>query len=229
VAFTNTALEFSTRNKSYHPVLGALPQTNTVTTSGSVQLAAARLNSGWVAGRTMSCTDCHNATAAEAGAQGPHGSAYKFMLAGTNKQWPFQSNGTTLWGLDNYTTSQGTANGIFCLNCHTISGNQVHGGLISGGQHSGWSAGPKVCVGCHISVPHGGKVARLIATAASVASPTSAWSTASPALTNVPAAYQVAAATVHPIVRISRPTTSGARPTWQATCNSQHTGAGDSW
>ncbi|MEW6110063.1 MAG: cytochrome C, partial [Nitrospirota bacterium] len=52
---------------------------------------------------------------------------------------------------------QGTDNGLFCLNCHpSTNQNVVHT------EHVGRSNDH--CTNCHIRVPHGGKVSRLIAT-----------------------------------------------------------------
>jgi hypothetical protein len=54
-------------------------------------------------------------------------------------------------------TGVGTAAGLFCSNCHvsTSSGNKAH----STGNHKSVK-----CAGCHIVLPHGGRVSRLIAT-----------------------------------------------------------------
>jgi hypothetical protein len=92
------------------------------------------------------------------------------MLSGTNRAWPFlgsSNNGTssgTLWTLPNYYTNQGTANGLFCLNCHTVQGstkNQAHTAWAAG-NHKSEPAIYATCTSCHIRVPHGGKVARLM-------------------------------------------------------------------
>ncbi len=226
-AFTDMALDFNTRNKSYHPVLGALPATNTSATEGSVQIAAARLNNGWTPGSTMTCTDCHNGDAGSPAAQGPHGSAYKFMLSGTNKLWPYQSDGTTLWGIDNFST--GTApNKLFCLNCHPVSPtNAIHAGLT--GQHSGFTAAVKVCVACHILVPHGGKVSRLVITATACGT---TWSSAGTTClpVNVPAPYKLPTGTnFYVISAINKPTSNANITSFQATCNDGHTSGADAW
>lgn len=160
-AWTNVALEFSTSNQSYHPVVGALPATDPGA-NGSSRLVAAQLTGGWAPGQAMYCSDCHNTAAA--GAQGPHGSTVKWMLSGTNKAWPYQNSSNnggstgTYWNLSNRLTSQGTSNGLFCLNCHpdprASGSNSVH----KEGDHSSYE-----CIRCHIRIPHGGKVSRLIA------------------------------------------------------------------
>ncbi|MBI5655304.1 MAG: hypothetical protein HZC44_00160, partial [Geobacter sp.] len=152
----NITLEFNPANKSFHPVKAALNSTG----SGSSLLSSAQLSGGWTPGRTMTCKDCHDTDSAT-GAKGPHGSAVKWMLAGNNKAWPYTSvsnNGTssgTFRTLNSRTTGQGTTNGLFCLNCHTVNtSNHVHG---ENGDHQ-----TMPCVGCHIRVPHGGKVSRLM-------------------------------------------------------------------
>jgi len=161
---TDVARDFNTGNQSYHPVFGALPATDPSTSYGSVRLAAAQLcGSGntncankdpaytWAPGQTMYCSDCHGSDANTAGAQGPHGSAAKYLLKGPNRYWPTNSTGTTLW------TVSSAGAGLFCLNCHpnVTSTNTAH----SNGQHTS-----QPCVVCHIQIPHGGKVSRLVVT-----------------------------------------------------------------
>ncbi len=161
-AWTDLALEFNPNNASRHPVGSALATAN--------RLTAAKLKGGWAPGSIMTCSDCH-ATDSSA-SKGPHGSAVKWMLAGTNKAWPYTSaaaNGTssgTYFRIATYSTGNGTVNGLFCLNCHTVtaSNNWHSQSNITGGEHGGSSTGPAVCVNCHIRVPHGGKISRLLQT-----------------------------------------------------------------
>ncbi len=156
-ALTNLGLEFSTSNQSYHPVVAALP-TADPGLNGSSRLASTQLT-GWSPGNIMTCSDCH--ATSQAGSFGPHGSAIKWMLKGTNKAWPYtdaSANGTgtgTFFTYNTRTTGNGTDNGLFCLNCHAISSNPHS----SAGAHT-----TIACVGCHVRVPHGGKVSRLINT-----------------------------------------------------------------
>jgi len=137
---TDVALELNPNNPSYHPVVAGL------TGGGSSPLASNQMKAPWAANpgsQTMMCTDCHNTDAGSAAAQGPHGSAVQFMLRGPNSaNWP---NVT----LSNFGTS-------WCANCHTST---IGGGVHTRGDHSGVR-----CYGCHIVVPHGGKIGRLIAT-----------------------------------------------------------------
>jgi hypothetical protein len=173
LAETDLAQEFNSNNRSAHPVVNTLnAQTGSIATKA---LQASQLLAPWSASpgaQTMTCTDCHNTDAASPAAQGPHGSAVVFMLAGANKAWPFTAAGTTgtLRNVGTSETGLGTADGLFCRNCHpqpnSAGSNALHrlvGQYNSGGggQHATnfWT-----CVGCHIRVPHGGKVSRLIVT-----------------------------------------------------------------
>jgi predicted CxxxxCH...CXXCH cytochrome family protein len=179
-AFTNLAMEFSPNNLSGHPVVTGL--NNYPNSTAPKALTAAKMKAPWnvnLGTQVMTCSDCH-ATSSTA-SKGPHGSSVKWMLAGTNKAWPYTAttaNGTstgTLFRLATYNTGDGTANGLFCLNCHTIrpasGGNNWHiNSNTTGGQHGGSAI--MACVSCHVRVPHGGKISRLLQT------------------TNAPARYQ---------------------------------------
>ncbi|MBI4849341.1 MAG: CxxxxCH/CxxCH domain-containing protein [Nitrospirae bacterium] len=156
-SWMDVGLAFNQANKSFHPIVAAANSTG----SGTSVLAAGQLAGGWTPGQTMYCTDCHSTDSANS--TGPHGSAIKWMLAGTNKAWPYTtaayngtSSGETLRTYSNRATNQGTSNGLFCLNCHPVTVNNVH----TKGDHSSVP-----CVGCHIRIPHGGKVSRLISAA----------------------------------------------------------------
>lgn len=154
--WTDVALEFNTANQSYHPVVAATRVANRILGSPG---AAQELLGGWSLGQTMYCSDCHQSDSAIAG---PHGSAVKWMLAGVNKAWPYTTaanNGTN--GSANFrtyalrNTDLGTSDGLFCRNCHAV-GAGVHSAALP---HQSVS-----CLNCHIRVPHGGKLARLITT-----------------------------------------------------------------
>ncbi len=156
-AWTDLGLEFNPNNRSAHPV--AVSLNNQTGSSAPKALTAAQMTAPWtnVGTQTMYCTDCH-ATDSTGGSKGPHGSSVKWMLVGTGKAWPYNTtagNGTstgTLWTLND---AGNTA--LFCKNCHPLVGtNAAHSNT---GDH-----GAQPCVTCHIRVPHGGKVSRLIAT-----------------------------------------------------------------
>jgi hypothetical protein len=133
-------------------------------------------------GQTMMCSDCHsNDTISSSAAQGPHGSAVKWMLKGRNTAWPTwkasdnatgNGDGTAYQRLyqvqimDYYDGRDGpNGDGLFCLNCHsTVSftkdadGRDVWGNIhLWPAQHQ-WNA----CIRCHVMVPHGYRVSRLI-------------------------------------------------------------------
>jgi len=92
-AWTDVGLEFDPNNQSYHPVVQALPATDPNANYGSNRLASAQLSGGWTPGQVMTCSDCHDSDSAAS--TGPHGSAVKWMLGGTNKSWPYQGRQAT--------------------------------------------------------------------------------------------------------------------------------------
>jgi hypothetical protein len=152
----DVSLEFNPNNNSRHPIGTPL----------SDPLRSNQLSGGWTPGATMTCSSCHDTAG---GAKGPHGSSTKWMLTGTNKAWPYQNvsnNGSTT---GTFFYIDGTRTNLFCANCHPNTGqngnraNDVH----RESHHRGSSDGR--CTNCHIRVPHGGKVSRLI----SAANPTS--------------------------------------------------------
>ena len=79
------------------------------------------------------------------------------MLKGPNQAWPYTTaaaNGTSAGTYRTYSTrdtNPGTANGLFCNNCHVLNGNEHTRATTT-----------SPCVTCHIRVPHGGKVSRLL-------------------------------------------------------------------
>ena len=146
---TDLAQEFSPFNKSGHPIVTGLDSySNSIIVAGKRGLLASAMKAPWtnVGVQTMLCSDCHDATTTNynpTAAQGPHGSAYQFMLRGPNgNNWPNMTNNTT--GFNN----------SWCANCHLNSAGVGH----TEGNHSSAR-----CYTCHIVVPHGGKVSRLIA------------------------------------------------------------------
>ncbi|MBJ6725716.1 IPT/TIG domain-containing protein [Geomesophilobacter sediminis] len=169
-ALTNLALEFNPNNGSAHPVVVAL--NNQVGSTAPRALTTAKMQAAWqnVGSQVMSCSDCH--ATSSTGGKGPHGSSIKWMLTGTNKAWPYTlasyngtSTGGTLRSVGTLTTGSGTNDGLFCLNCHTISGtNSFHSVAASFPEQHSNTSGPAQCANCHIRVPHGGKISRLLQT-----------------------------------------------------------------
>ena len=96
--------------------------------------------------QTMMCSDCHNTDSIAPAAQGPHGSAYPFLLrvfSGGPAPGDWSTN--TVF------------NNSWCANCH------LSNITFDGDSHTGHH-GVTRCYSCHIVIPHGGKVSRLIAT-----------------------------------------------------------------
>jgi hypothetical protein len=159
-AWSDLAKDFNPRNQSYHPVVAQAGATYTTATAGygNTQLATTDFVKGWTPGDMMTCSDCHGNDDQGTGAShGPHASAVKYILKGPNTRWPTLADGTTRWIWSNYTQNQGTANGLFCLNCHSATLRSI--------PHSNDTNHQAVaCTGCHLRLPHGGKIARLIRT-----------------------------------------------------------------
>ncbi|MDH3392780.1 MAG: hypothetical protein OEL66_02145 [Desulfobulbaceae bacterium] len=183
--WTDVGLEFNPYNRSGHPIVRGLSSyPNSIAGNNGVNankitkgLTVGQMSSPWtnVGTQTMYCSDCHSGD----NAAGPHGSAVKWMLAGPRKAWPYllaENNGANIqdqwtrpyndtryyfpkdkfWRLGDVATSPTDTNGLFCLNCHPVADtNKVHGD-----SHHSTDAR---CADCHIRVPHGGKVSRLIA------------------------------------------------------------------
>jgi hypothetical protein len=165
-SLTDLGLEFNPSNLSAHPVVASL--NNQTGSLAPRALAATRMTAAWqnVGNQVMYCSDCHGSNGV--GAQGPHGSSVKWLLTGASTNWPYQTTaGTGINdgnGGNNASVSSPfvrlqdvplSGTGVFCLNCHNLNSNPH----TENGAHQ---AIP--CVGCHIRVPHGGKVSRLINT-----------------------------------------------------------------
>ncbi|MHB1019588.1 MAG: cytochrome c3 family protein [Coriobacteriia bacterium] len=185
--WTNVAQDFNVGNQSRHPVIATLsgrydvnadgvvaddgsetiPGYTDTTSYGTSKVYAGQLDATiWTPGDTMYCSDCHgnensplptDPTAVNF-TQGPHGSSVEYSLRGPNTWWPKDPNGN-LWTLGTAGTAaaNGTANGDdpFCANCHpSITANKVHARNTT---HRN-----SACVNCHILVPHGGGMSRLL-------------------------------------------------------------------
>jgi Zn-finger protein len=152
---TDVAWEMNINNKSGHPVV-----INQLGRTGSYvpkELNAVQLLSPWMENpglNTMYCSDCHGADNELGGdPKGPHGSNLKYILKGVNQYWPKKADGVTLYTLDDI--QAGTAGGVICMNCHDI--NHPHDKWRSQMANKGFA-----CVECHVAVPHGSPVSRLI-------------------------------------------------------------------
>ncbi len=163
---TDQAWEFNPNNRSAHPVV--MPLNSMPGSYEPKALDAAHLLPPWNAnpgGTTMYCSDCHGADNEIGGdPKGPHGSSYNFMLKGENKYWPTKPDGTLYTVGDIF---NGGDAGLFCKNCHDLTTANVHqfkgnggGGGRGGGGRGNFSN--ITCVECHVAVPHGSPVSRLI-------------------------------------------------------------------
>jgi len=156
---TDQAMEFSTANKSAHPVkVGLNSQTGS---DDPEKLTAAQMKPPWnvadnMGVQTMYCSDCHGNDAATHA--GPHGSDNKFLLVGyageiqETLHW-YERTSSYLWQLNDVTSDN--KDNIFCVNCHVFYSwqNEVHQKSYHGNAY---------CINCHVTVPHGSPNSRLI-------------------------------------------------------------------
>jgi predicted CXXCH cytochrome family protein len=129
---TDAAAEFNPLNASYHPVAGP-PR---------LRVPASNMLAPWnttTSTTRMYCSDCHGTdqTPSASVAEGPHGSANRFILRFSDSTW---------------TTTSPTLNDSsgFCANCHdpTYLRN-------SNGVHTGLTHQSEPCQSCHAATPHG--------------------------------------------------------------------------
>lgn len=136
--WTNQALEFNPNNASYHPVMAP---------TGTHALPVGVMKAPWtnVGQQTMYCSDCHMSVD-EAAATGPHGSAYEHLLRGYWRPQEHQLGVET-----------GTSD-LLCNKCHNWVNSYPHD------EPAHTTVDPLRCSDCHVAIPHGGKVPRLLAT-----------------------------------------------------------------
>ncbi|MDQ1340280.1 MAG: hypothetical protein QG567_1437, partial [Campylobacterota bacterium] len=151
---TDLAWELSPNNKSAHPVVvAANDRTGSYAPKAlvSVQMIAPWTNYGT---QTMYCSDCHGSDNELAGdPRGPHGSNLKYILKGVNHYWPKKPDGVTLYTMDDLKNN--TDQELFCKNCHNP--DEPHTLWMNAMANKGFT-----CVQCHVAVPHGSPVSRLI-------------------------------------------------------------------
>ncbi len=156
---TDQAWEFNPNNRSAHPVVMSL--NSRPGSSEPKGLKSEHLLSPWNASpghNTMYCSDCHGADNEIGGdPKGPHGSNFKYMLKGENNYWPAKVSGELYNVTDIF---NGGDAGLFCKNCHDLTIPQVH--QFKAGQFGGWPAMNTTCVTCHVVVPHGSSISRLL-------------------------------------------------------------------
>jgi len=163
---TDQAWEFNNNNRSAHPVVMSLNSR-----PGSVEpkgLRPENLLSPWNAApgmNTMYCSDCHGADNELNGdPRGPHGSNIEYLLKGDRKSWIEKPDGELYKIKDIY--NGGDAD-LFCANCHDLTRPQVH--AFKGGVYGNFYGDDTMtilenttCVTCHVAIPHGSKLSRLI-------------------------------------------------------------------
>jgi predicted CXXCH cytochrome family protein len=149
---TDQAWEFNPNNKSAHPV--AVGLANMPGSSPPQALPASGMKAPWtqVGAQSMYCSDCHGQEDTLLEPEGPHGSNVKFMLKGRMQYWPTGPGGLP------WTLADAGNPGLFCNNCHDI----YNGGAWNNKPHSVANHQDKLCVNCHVTVPHGSKRSRLI-------------------------------------------------------------------
>jgi len=166
---TDQAWEFNPMNKSAHPVVmsheamkiygGNTGKSPIVEGRYANSLTSTGLKTPWSntpGNNTMYCSDCHGADEQTTDPRGPHGSSYKYMLKGRGNYWPYKADGT-YWKISDTMVENPD---LFCQNCHKTEAVDVH---IKKGTSNSTRLKNLECVNCHVGVPHGSKVSRLIA------------------------------------------------------------------
>ncbi|MBU4185746.1 MAG: hypothetical protein KKF30_19165 [Proteobacteria bacterium] len=159
---TNIAMQFNTLNPSAHPVEAGL------TASSSLKLTTSQMLSPWnvlanMGVQTMYCSDCHGDDAAGTPPKGPHGSGSVGSVGGPKilkGRWPDNSSGH-LWTLGDAdaTKANDFDTECLCLNCHPVYDTAWKNNAHSDGAHPSTTK----CVKCHVGLPHGSNLGRLIA------------------------------------------------------------------
>ncbi|MDI6900672.1 MAG: cytochrome c3 family protein [Anaerosomatales bacterium] len=158
---TDLAREFNPANQSGHNIVGSQSDWPKEGAADGLayswpfpsDAAAFRSGTGLTKDSRLTCTDCHTSEAG--GAVGPHGSQYPFGLvadgvydsfSGTYKRW--------------YETRLEEWNDEFlCGRCHVMGSNNVHrlSATLQYNNHRYFT-----CASCHVSIPHGWQLPRLL-------------------------------------------------------------------
>lgn len=174
---TDVAWEMNKNNKSGHPVVFpntdsgsiAVPSTGRPGSYYPQALIADQLIAPWKGYEgtiTMYCSDCHGSDTENVlgNAKGPHGSNLAYLLKGDNHSWPLRGplgvDAGTVEG-DYYTLgdiSDGLTQDLFCKNCHDIALPHTYWA----NQMLANSRDRTACIECHIYIPHGSPVSRLM-------------------------------------------------------------------
>ncbi len=111
---SNTAVQFNSNNRSYHPVEAQGKNTNINVNSFA---------NGWTGTSAMYCSDCHSGD--DATVRGAHGSQYRYIL----KQASIASS-----------SSRTTASTELCFNCHSYNTYANTGATTTQENYSRWSS-----------------------------------------------------------------------------------------
>lgn len=167
---TDIAWEMNINNKSGHPVIFPNSVTGRPGSKTPQALNAVQLIPPWSnapGATTMYCSDCHGSDKEPpygTDPRGPHGSDLKYILKGKNHSWPTRGPlaGGVLGALYTLDDIQSLSAGdtaatqdLFCMNCHDIL--HPHDKWRQNMAGRGYS-----CVQCHVAIPHGSPVSRLI-------------------------------------------------------------------
>ncbi len=174
---------FATLSGYYYPTADAATMSlinnyTDIVARGTSSLEDGQVSNGWSPNDTMMCSDCHGDSnapiamiesppgsgswitnpLAEDVPQGPHGASVRFSLRGPATDWPVRTDLATPRLITLADMADASYTRLFCNNCHPkarLTTNRAHS---AGGNNHGNIA----CVGCHVLIPHGSKVSRLI-------------------------------------------------------------------
>ena len=152
---TDLSKEFNPANQSGHNIVGSRASWPKETVADGLaanwtfpaDAVAFRPESGFTKDSQLTCTDCHTSPAG--GDSGPHGSPYQFGLVadgvydtdyGVYRRW-YQTR------LNEWNTT------FLCGRCHLKDSNKIHR-MVSHSQYT--------CASCHVAIPHGWQLPRLL-------------------------------------------------------------------
>jgi len=170
---SNTAAEFSTSAKSFHPVINVTNNDGVSDRADASKTAATNLSAAFrnAGAQTMYCSDCHDSSVDQtdvddnviSNTQGPHGASG--LLKSTGDETCVDCHDTNQYR--DYDAAIPSANsGFSCVtpaaDCTTVSGeaalrNNLH--VL----HSKINNAPNACSDCHVKVPHGWRHKALLA------------------------------------------------------------------
>lgn len=159
-------------------VMSLIPNYADAVDRGTNSLDAGQVSNGWSPNDTMMCSDCHGDSNAPIAMvenpvgsgnwetnplavgvpQGPHGASIRFSLRGPRTDWPVRTDLATPRPIILADFDDPAYDNVFCSNCHPaarLKSNRAHSA-------GGLNHPPLACVSCHVVVPHGSKMSRLL-------------------------------------------------------------------